>query len=140
MAGPDNSSGGWQFQVGVKQISTEGFPSPPSLWMSEPGSWRFRWQVMTGSQTISCYVKQEINTAPFPTMVVRANPDIGIVADITGTSPGGAGWVKIGPITATASSVGVVWVELRANNTGMDASSANPLGPWYPCYFDEIGP
>jgi hypothetical protein len=138
MTGPDKSSFGWQLQVGVKKSTTEGYPANPSILLGQPGAWRFRWQVQTGTQTISCYCKQAINASPFPSMVARADSSLGLAADVTGTSGGGAGWVKIGPISVTVSGPGVLWVELRANYKGMNASSANPLGPWYPCYFDDI--
>jgi hypothetical protein len=138
MAGQDQSSGGWSMQVGVVRSNTEGSPSSPSLLLRQPGAWRFRWQVQTGTQTISCYCKQAINVSPFPSMVARANSSLGLAANVTGTSGGGAGWVKIGPISVTVTGPGVLWVELRANLKTQDASSANPLGPWYPCYFDNI--
>ena len=138
MTGPGNSSAGWSMQTGVERSNVEGNPSPPCIVLRQPGAWRFRWQVNTGSQTISIYCKQAINLAPFPSMVIKADPSLGVAADIVGISAGGAGWVKIGPLTAVATSPGVLWVELRANYMGQDASSANPLGPWYPCYFDNV--
>jgi hypothetical protein len=138
MSNVDNSSGGWALQVGVQRSDTEGFPSPPSILLAQPGAWRFRWQVSPGTQTISCYCKQGINLAPFPSMVVRADASLGVSLDVTGTSAGGTGWVKIGPLTVVCTSPGVLWVELRANYAGQDSSGANPLGPWYPCYFDNI--
>jgi hypothetical protein len=142
MTGPTSvtggAQGGWPLQIGVGRSDTEGFPSPPSILLEQPGVWRFRWQLNPGSQTISCYTKQEANSAPYPSMVVKANPSIGVNVDVSASAPSGTGWKKIGPITIVATSPGVVWVELCANYAGQDASSANPLGPWYPCYFDNI--
>lgn len=138
MSNADQSSGGWALQVGVDRSDVEGFPAPPSILLRQPGAWRFRWQVSPGTQTISCYCKQVINLAPFPSMVIKANSSLSVPADVIGTSAGGTGWVKIGPISVVCTSPGVLWVELRANLANQDASSANPLGPWYPCYFDNI--
>jgi len=137
--GPGNSSLGWHMQPGVTQSAAEGFPSAPSIALSQPGAWRFRWQVSPGTQTISCYCKQPANASPYPTMVVRANADLGLNSDVTGTSPGGTGWVKIGPLTVVVTSPGVLWVELRNNLKTLDPSSVRgATGPWAICYFDNI--
>jgi hypothetical protein len=141
MAGPHSDSGGahggWGLQVGVIQDNTEGFPSPPSIALRQPGVWRFRWQLSPGTQTISCYAKQPANASPYPSLIVKANSSIGVNADVTGTSPGGAGWVKIGPVTVVATAPGVVWVELRNNLTTLDPTRG-VTGPWAICYFDNI--
>lgn len=137
MAGQDQSSGGWAFQIGVQRSDTEGFPSAPCIALRQPGAWRFRWQVQPGTQTISCYCRQPANAAPYPTMVVRANPTFGVNADTVGTSPGGTGWVKIGPITVVATSPGVLWVEFRNNLATLDPTRGD-TGPWAICYFDNV--
>lgn len=135
--GPDNSSLGWGFQVGVQKSTTEGNPAVPSLVLAEPGRWRFKWGVTAGTHTAAIYCKQVENVSPYPSMVIRANTAIGVNADVVGTSPGGAGWVTIGPITVIPSSDGVLVVELRN-----DLQTLNPartgLSPWSPCYFDHI--
>jgi hypothetical protein len=102
-------------QLGVIQNTVDGYPSAPSIQLTIHGFWRFRWTVTPGARTISVQVKQAANSTPYPTIIVRKNASIGISADVTGTSPGGTGWVTIGPVTVTPSSEGVVWVELWNN-------------------------
>jgi hypothetical protein len=70
-------------------------------------------------------------------MVIRANAAIGVNVDVVGTSPGGAGWVTIGPITVIPSSDGVLTVELRNNLQTLNPARTG-LAPWSPCYFDHI--
>ena len=133
MLGPGDMSGNSPFgrglAVGVVRSDSEGNPSTPSLAVPPGGFWRFKWGVLAGSQTISVDVKQASNTSPYPTVVVKANPAIGVSIDHTGTSTGGTGWVTIGPVTVSATSPGVLWVELHNNSTAYPAELA---------YFDNI--
>jgi len=108
--------------------TTEGDPSQPSLCLAAFGKWRFRWTVLSGTRTIQVAVKQALNRTPYPSIVVRANPLIGVNADVTESSPAGAGWKAAGPLTITPTSDGAVWVELR-NNLHAQVNGA-------PCYFD----
>ena len=63
-----------------------------------------------------------------PTLTVRANPAIGVNADVTATAPAGTGWVTIGPLTFTASASGGIVIELFAPWDGGES------GTW----FDSI--
>lgn len=108
--------------------TTQGDPSQPSLRIDGKGVWRFRWAVSSGTRTISVSVKQALNISPRPTLVVKANAAIGVNSDVTGTAGSSATWVTIGPVTASPSSDGALWVELRAN---LDYQSAT-------CYWDNI--
>lgn len=118
-------------QTGVREELVEGYPSPPCLALDYPGFWRFRWQVVPGTQTISVWTKQVSNVASKrSTMIVKANPATGLAADVVGTAGAGTGWVKIGPLSATVSSAGVLYVELHNNDTDTFYSTA---------YFDSIG-
>lgn len=110
--------------VGGKD-STEGI-----LRMDAKGMWRFRWVVASGNRTIEISVKQPVNLTPYPTLTVKANPDIGVNSDVTETSPGGAGYVTIGPASISPSSAGAVWVELKANYDGQYGTS--------PCYWKDV--
>lgn len=101
--------------------TVEGDPAQPSLRLSA-GYWAFRWTVLTGTRTISVKVKQPANLSPRPTLVVKANPEIGVNADATGTAAAGTGWVTIGPVTITPTSDGAVWVELHNNIDGTAVS------------------
>ena len=118
-------------QTGVREEFNDGYPSPPCLALDYPGFWRFRWQVIPGSQTLSCYAKQVSNvTGLRPTMVVKANPAIGFPADVVTAAGSSTGWIKVGPMTAVVSAPGVLWVELHNNDTNTFQSTA---------YFDNIG-
>lgn len=121
---------GRHLQVGVRKELVEGNPSAPCLALDYPGFWRFRWQLISGTQTLSCYAKQVSNVAgKRPTMVIKANASIGVAADVPGTAGAGTGWVKIGPLTVVATAPGAVWVELWNNDTDTFYSTA---------YFDNI--
>lgn len=119
-------------QTGVREELVDGYPSPPCLALDYPGFWRFRWQVVVGTQTISVYAKQVSNVAgKRPSMVVKANAALGVVADVSGSAGSSAGWVKIGPLSVTATTAGVLWVELHNNDTDTFYS---------PAFFDNLGP
>jgi hypothetical protein len=74
-------------------------------------------------------VKQAANASPRPSMVVKANPAIGLNTDTTGTAAAGAGWIVIGPITVNPTSDGATWVELRNNLETVTRAY---------CYWDHI--
>lgn len=122
-------AGGNEAVMGAKD-TTEGSPSQPSLRMDGQGKFRFRWHVASGARTIQVSCKQAINTSPRPTLVVKANPDIGVNADVTETAGAGTGWVTIGPATINPTSAGAVWVELWCNYSGQIRIT--------PCYWDHI--
>lgn len=121
---------GRAFQVGVRKSTSEGSPAQPSLALDIPGMWRFRWGVTAGTRTISIKAKQVSNVAGRrPRMTVKANPGIGVNADVSGDAGGSADWVTIGPLTVTPASDGVLWVELW----NMDAVTFDS-----PAFFDHI--
>lgn len=126
-----NSDGtfGRNIQLGVIRNNTEGSPNAPSLELHQAGFWRFRWAVTTGTRTIQINVKQPANLVPYPSLIIKQNPDIGINADVTGSSPGGTGWAVIGPVSITPNATGIVWVELWNNCYGSSVG---------PAYFDHI--
>ena len=103
------------YQVGMREDFTNGYLAAPCLALDYPGFWRFRWTVLAGTHTVQVYVMQPYNAAPYPSVVVKANPAIGVNSDVTGTSAGGPGWMLIGPVTINPTSEGVVWVELHNN-------------------------
>lgn len=113
--GPHGSAYGFHLQFPVSRNNSTGTPTAPSIQIYGPGVWRFRWTIRVGTQTIRCACMQVGNGTPRPTMVVKANPDVGLNADVTGTAPSSATWVTIGPLTVTASAVGAVFVEFHNN-------------------------
>lgn len=92
----------------------EGDPSQPCLQLLSRGFWRFRWVVQSGYRYISISAKQPENKTPYPSMIIKKNPSIGVDLDVEGVSTGGTGWVTIEAVI-TPSSAGAVWVELHAN-------------------------
>lgn len=123
----ENSNTWRQLQVGVSKEETEGFSTAPSLKFLHVGFWRFKWVVTAGDRTLEVYAKQAANANPRPSVILKANADVGLAADAEFSASASAGWVKI-TATFTATADGVIWVELHANlRTGN-----------YPAYFDHI--
>jgi hypothetical protein len=121
--------GSGQYALGGEDFSV-GNPAQPSLRMDASGRWRFRWALTAGSHSIQINVLHAINQNPRPSLVVKANPSIGIPADVEMFAPSGTGWVTAGPIAFVTTALGATWVELRCNlvtNVGM-----------FPCYWDHI--
>lgn len=117
----------WEMQI-LKE-TVEGNPVPTMVF-KQPAMFRFRWCVPSGTRKISVQVKQVVNTAPFPTMKVKASSDIGLVADASAVAGAGIGWKTIGPIEVVIASAGATWVELESfNNIG---------GVIGYCYWDNL--
>ena len=121
MGGPTSVRGDTSFgrhmQIGVVKNTTDGNPSSPSLSLLIPGMWRFRWVVKAGTRSISIYAKQNSTGSAFrPSLIVKANPNVGLNNDISGSAPAGSGWQTIGPVSFTSTGTDVVWVELWNNN------------------------
>lgn len=124
----DDGSYGRPLTFGAGRESVDGSPATPCLALNFYGCHTFRWAAPSGARTISVKVKQADNRSPYPTLVVKKNAALGIGADVTGTSPGGTGWVTIGPVTVSPTVSGVLIVELW-NNSGYRNA---------PTYFDHI--
>lgn len=117
-------------QVFGARDDVEGNPATPCLRLDARGVWRFRWRVRAGSRSIQVNVKQAINLSPRPTLTVKANPAIGIAADVSATAGSSAGWIVLGPVAVTPTIDGATWVELRSNYDAQYLAA--------PCYFDHI--
>jgi len=91
------------------------------------GVCRIAWTFAAGARTFSVDVYQPLNLSPRPTMVVRANGDAGIRADVTGTAASGAGWVTI-TVNVSPIVAGTVWVDLFNNLDRLDSV----------CWFDKL--
>lgn len=110
---------------GILENTTDGSPSSPCLQVTYPNSFfRFKWSVKAGTHSISVLAKQVANTAPYPSMIVRANPAIGLSSDQVASASGGTGWGTIGPIIATFTGVGVLYVELWNNCIAVPGAAA----------------
>lgn len=104
--------------TGVEKNTTDGSPlsNAPSLRMVYPGMWRFRWSVRAGQRSVYVNAKQTFNTSnDRPSLIIKANPDVGLSTDVILTAADSSDWVTIGPATFTATATGMVWVELWNN-------------------------
>jgi hypothetical protein len=120
---------GREHYVNGARENTDGDPIQPSLRQDKKGRHRLRWSVKAGARFIAVKVKQPTNLSPRPSVIIKANPEIGLPVDLSGTAPSGTDWVTIGPISVTPSARGAVWVELWNNVDG---------GGGAPCYWDNI--
>lgn len=135
--GPSGSSFGPVMVYGFARDNAVGRTSPPSGFMPYVGYIFFEWSVNPGANTLTVSVLQPQNSAPFPTMVAKANSDIGLLADVTGTSPGSTDWSDIS-ITIVAVSAGAVDVELHNNLHGLfDPTNLSQIVP-APCWWDDL--
>lgn len=116
---------------GMKQNSTDGNPASPCLELELPTNFRFKWVVRPGTRTISVMAKQDLTCSienQRPSVVVKANSNVGLPYDLSGSAPASSSWVTIGPVSFTSTGTDVVYVELR-NNLQYTGHSA---------YFDHI--
>lgn len=120
-----HASLGREFQTGVTEDLTEGFPAPPSLRFEWWAFWRFRWLVSAGTMSMTLYCKQPLNQNPRPSVVLKANTAVGLVADTAFVAASGPDWTAI-PVSFVATASGVIWVELW-NNLNSQFSA--------PCWF-----
>jgi hypothetical protein len=103
---------------------TEGNLQPPSFRLEGPGRvFLTRWPVSPGNRTVSIDVKYTPNEAPRPRLIVRANPEVGVVADVTGEAPSGTGWVTIGPLTVAVSQAGALEIFLEVQHPAVDGAA-----------------
>lgn len=128
-----DSQGGKHLQIGVTKSISDGFPASPSLMLTVPGSWRFRWAVKSGPRSVYVWAMQNsTGSANRPSMIIKSNSEVGLNADLSASAAEGEGWKQVGPINFTATGNGVVWVELHNNYY-------NPAPPVVSAsYFDHI--
>lgn len=125
-------------QVGVGKNSVEGSNTPPCLQLDYPGMWRFRWVIKGGTKTVSVLTKQNSTGSLRPSMVVKANPLIGVPYDISASAANANSWTTIGPISVTPTGTGSVWVELHNNMTDYPSIMADDQEVLHPALFDHI--
>lgn len=107
---------------------TVGAEAPPSLKMTRYGFFEFAIPVETGTRRVTVKAKQVLPPTPRPKMVVKANPAIGIAADVETTAPSGSDWVTVGPTSFAVSAPGTVQVQLWCLAPGTAVE----------CWFDDI--
>jgi hypothetical protein len=103
--------------------ATAGNPAP-SLKL-KVGRWPVRLAVKSGSRTLKVDVRQPDAAAERPVLRVKANPDIGLAADVSATAGSATDWQTL-TLNFTATADGGVRVELE-----------NPA-PGKPCWFDNL--
>lgn len=135
MGGPsgpngEDTSGILNYVYGMSKDTTEGSPSSPCLRLNYPSMFRFRWVVRAGPRRIAIRAKQinMYSTEQRPSLTVKASAEVGLLDDITAFAPNGTDWVTIGPISFTATGMGMVYVEIRNNLLLSDS----------PAFFDHI--
>jgi hypothetical protein len=96
----------------------------PSLKLSL-GRYQFRIAVKSGARTVKVDVRQPDAAAARPVLRVKANPDIGLAADVSATASAATDWQTV-TLNFTATADGGVRVELE-----------NP-DPGKPCWFDNL--
>ena len=133
-----STTGGKHLQYGVSKNTTDGSPNAPSLQLDYPGSWRFRWTIKGPTRTVSVLAKQNSTGSYRPSMVVRANKDIGINNDLSASAADGSGWTLIGPISVTPTGTGSLWVELHNNNLVYPSIGWSDGSVTRPVLFDHI--
>lgn len=104
--------------------------SSASFRMDAAGTWSVEIPFPSGTNTIQVDVKQSVNVSPRPTLIVKANPDFGVNADVTGTAGSGAGFVTIGPLTVAPTSDAALTVILANNYDSQDGGA--------PCYWTNL--
>jgi hypothetical protein len=117
-------------QAGVTELlllterdDVEGKVTPPSQRQGRPGVLRdVRWPVQAGARTISIDVKAPAGSGTdLARLIVKANPEVGLGTDLVGIAPVGTGWVTIGPLSFTATAIGVLEVWRERRDDMMDA-------------------
>jgi hypothetical protein len=101
-----------------RKCLTDGSPLTPCLEFDYGGFFRFRWPMGAGLHELSMDVRNLSGLLPYPVITLRANPAIGINADVVGSAVAGTGWQTIGPLSVTATGNGAIWVELFCAPTG----------------------
>ncbi len=114
--------------VGAGRDDSEGTQSAPSLHLPRGGSLRLRIAVDAGNRSVSVKAKQPDAALARPTLRVLPNAEVGVQTELLAVAPVGAGWVKIGPITFTATTKGGVEVQLTADWRGGLSG----------CWFDSL--
>ena len=111
----------------VRIDATVGNPGP-SLYvmgMRSQGKPFFRLAVKSGVRTVKVDVLQPDPTAERPVVRIRANPSIGILADVTATAGTQTTWQTLS-VTINPTTNGAFILELE-----------NP-DPGKPCWFDNV--
>jgi hypothetical protein len=115
------------FQIGAYRSNTQGTPLAPCLALDFWGFWRFRWAVGPGNRSLTAFAKQVSNVANRPSIVLKANPDVGLVADVTAVMGSSTDWIAA-TAAFVATGTGMVWVELHNNCLGIPDT----------CFFDRV--
>ena len=89
---------------------TDGYPLPPCQMQQRPGVIGGILIPVNAGAQITIMLNCKYTGAIPPRMIVRANPDVGLLADLFAVAPQGSGWVNV-VATFTPSADGVVDVD-----------------------------
>lgn len=128
MTGPVGATLGQHLGLMVSRSDSQGTPSVPSLAIHGVGLYQFRWVIRVGTQTIRIQCKEILDLTPRPTLTVLKDSALGINSDQVATAPSGADWKTIGPLSISATAVGVALVQLKNN----------VVSQYTDCYFDLL--
>lgn len=96
--------------------TSDGVGEPPCLLMVLPGTYEFLWPVDSGLRTLSVWCKHS-GHAPRPRVVIKRNPEIGVMADIVTEASNILDWHQISvSVNPTALGVLEVHLEMLAND------------------------
>lgn len=113
---------------GAARDDTRGKTAVPSLRMTRAGRFEFLWPVEAGARSISVQALQVTPSTPRPQLIVKANPAVGLAADLVATASAGASWVTVGPVSFTAAAAGTLRVELWCLAPGTQVE----------CWWDDV--
>ena len=94
--------------------NVDGDPSAPCMRVIRGGTVRFRFPVSAGNRRLSVRARELSTQVARPELVIKANPEIGLNADMRASAPAGTDWVVVGPLEFAAVAVGGIVVELRS--------------------------
>lgn len=113
--------GGWGSDDGVAvRDDADGAVSPPCEFQWRRGLLRtILWRVAPGSRTFKIWCRHS-GHAPRPRVVVKADPRIGVMADVVVEATASLAWqeITVGPLTIAVAGVLEVWREVRAVEQG----------------------
>lgn len=129
--------------LGAGRSDSLGNPSAPSLRMDRRGRFPIRWPVRSGTRTfaIQCKMTRDPGIAASrPRIIIRANPDIGVNADVTTVASTGTGWqALVAQASPTSNGVLEVILEHRYPSNQNPAAGVDMPGDGFMAvYWDQI--
>jgi len=97
------------FQADATRNDASGNPAAPSQSQPRPGTLKdIIWKVRTGARKLSIDCNYGGGN-PAPRLIIKANPALGVPADVIKAAPALSGWVTVS-IEVAVYATGVLWV------------------------------